>query len=234
MASNAVNQSVERACFVLELFTPFKSELSLAEIADECAVAVTTIMPVLKSLENAGLLERNSQNKKYRLGMKFVEKGQLVLSGIDFRELSSIPLRNLAAELEATTHLGVLDGGEVVIIDRYDRKKEWIDSIVPAFIGKRLSAENTALGMVMLSYNKTEAFAESEKIINLGFAIDDEKNQPNGLCVAAPIFSHSGKVEAAISVSMIKTKERINQLDGIIEKVRAVAAEISYKMGYRK
>lgn len=252
MADNSVNQSVERACYILDLFTLSKRELSLAEIAKECSLAVTTVMPLLKSLENAGLLERNTNNKKYRLGMKFVEKGQTVLSGIDLRDLASQPLRELAIKLEATTHLGLLDGDEVVIIDRYDRKQEWIDTIYPAFIGKRLLLHSTALGLVLSAYNKQVLKQPLEKltpytvtdevqlaelqqeVINKGYVVDDEMNQINGLCVAAPVFSYSGKVCAAISVSMIKTEERIVALPEIIDVVKKTARQISNKMGYRK
>ena len=252
MANNSVNQSVERACYILDLFTLLRRELSLAEIAKECSLAVTTVMPLLKSLENAGLLERNANNKKYRLGMKFIEKSQTVLSGIDLRDISSRPLRELAIKLGATTHLGLLDSGGVVVIDRYDGKQEWIDTIYPAFIGKRLPLHSTALGLVLSACNKQVLKEPLEKltpftvtdemqiaeiqqqVIKNGYAVDNEMNQINGLCVAAPIFSYSGRICAAISVSMIKTAERINDLPEIIETVQKTAQQISNKMGYRK
>lgn len=232
--NSVVNQSVERACHILELFTPQHPEWSLKEIAAASEVAATTVMPLLKSLENGGFLERHADTKKYRLGMKFVEKGQQVLAGMDIRELALRPAKALAAQFEATAHLGVLEGEEVIIIDRQDMKRELLDTMYPAYIGKRLPAGCTALGLVLTAHTADIPTDEQKEIVKRGYAIDDELHQPNGLCVAAPLFSYDGKVCAALSLSMIKNDSRTQQLPEIIAAVKQAAQTISQKMGYRK
>ncbi len=231
--NGAVNQSVERACYILELFTPLHPEWSLKELAEACSIAVTTVMPLLKALENAGFLERHPDTKKYQLGMKFIEKGQQVLAGIDIRELALRPTKALAVQFEATVHLGVLDGAEVIIIDRQDMKRELLDTMYPAYVGKRLPADRTALGLVLSAYAADTPTDKQKEIQQNGYAIDDELHQPNGLCVAAPLFLHNGKVCAALSLSMIKSDARMQQLPEIITAVKQAAQTISQKMGYR-
>ena len=74
--------------------------------------------------------------------------------------------------------------------------------------------------------------AELERIREQGWAQDREEYAYGLGCVAAPVLDHEGKVTAALTVS--GPIERINQdLDLLVEQVKARAAAISQEMGYR-
>ena len=67
----------------------------------------------------------------YRLALKLHELGALVVSGVELREIAHaklVQLRNLTGE---TVHLAVLDGIEVVYLDRIE-SAEYLTLLHPA------------------------------------------------------------------------------------------------------
>ena len=249
----SLNNSVLRACFILDLFTPAKTEWSLKEIATKCEIGMTTAMPLLRSLEKAGYLERDDITKMYRLGMKFVEKSRIKLDSLNIIDCSDALLKQMSEQFGVNTHLAVLDNGEIVYLSRH---AALVHSLVPSYVGKRLPVYCTALGKAILancassqvdqilekqtfhSYTPNtvkdaEAFrAILETVRANGYATDDEEHQMGSYCISAPIFSSTGTVCAAISASIVKTEERLKIVPELILAVKNCAAKISKEMGY--
>lgn len=251
----ALNNSVLRACFIMDLFTPAQSEWTLKSIARECGISVTTALPFLRSLEKSGYLERDEKSKTYRLGMKFVEKSQIKLNSLNIIERSDAILRELSSRFGTNTHLAVLDRTEIVYLARHEAV---IHSLTPSYVGKRLPAFCTALGKVMLAYmptsdasavlectdmvkytqrtknDRAELLVDFENIRRQGYAVDDEEYQLGGFCVAAPVFNSSGDVCAAVSASITKTAENMEKTPLIISALMDAGSAISQKMGCRQ
>ena len=102
------NGSIMRACRILELFKTEKAQWTLKEIAEECKISSTTLMPVLRALELGGFVDRDVKTKCYSLGMKFVELGLYIsLSGnITYKKsdrsfLKDLPLDRILFETDA-------------------------------------------------------------------------------------------------------------------------------------
>lgn len=249
-----VNNSVLRACLILDLFTPSKSEWSLKEIAQQCDIGVTTVMPLLRSLETVGYLERNPNTKMYCLGMKFIEKSQVKLNSLNIIDCSKDLLRRMSEQYGVNTHLAVLDRGEIVYLSRY---AAMVHSLIPSHVGKRLPVYCTALGKAILAnldaseagrvlamqefrqYTpKTVQDADAlrvqlEQVRANGYAVDDEEHQMGSYCLAAPVFASNGTVCAAISASIVKTDERMRIVPALTDVIRECAAQISKNIGYR-
>ena len=192
------NGSVLRACFILDLFTPAKNEWTLKEISAKCEQSPNTTLPLLKALETTGFLERNSETKAYRLGMKFVEKGQIKLNSLDIISCSGPYLKKISEQFGLTTHLGMLDRGEIVYLSRYAAK---LHSLVPSHVGKRVPVYCSALGKALIAYlspeqtdrllselhfhqytaktiRDVETLKQSlSEVRSRGYAIDDEEHQ---------------------------------------------------------
>ena len=249
------NGSVLRACFILDLFTPAKNEWTLKEIAKQCKSSSTTVLPLLKALESAEFLERDSQTKAYRLGMKFVEKSQIKLNSLDIIGMSVAPLKRISEQFVVNTHLAMLDRGEMVYLLRFAAT---LHSLVPAHVGKHVPVYCSALGKALLAYLQpdeaerlieTQTFrqytpktiktadelrAALEGVRERGYATDDEEHQIGNYCISVPIFSAMGTVCASISASMVKTEEQLSKIPALTDAMLRCGAEISASMGYRK
>ncbi|WP_328589453.1 IclR family transcriptional regulator [Niallia circulans] len=71
-------QSVERALQILDLFNDHTVELKITEISEQMGLHKSTVHSLLKTLQQSRYIDQNSENGKYRLGLKLVERGNLV------------------------------------------------------------------------------------------------------------------------------------------------------------
>ena len=251
------NQSIARACFIFDLFTETKDAWSLSEIAAACQTPVTTMQTVLNALEASGYLRRVEETKRYKLGVKFIQKGILVSSRLDLSECSIGIMRQLNQQTGWNVHLGVLEGGYVFYVNTvFSTRNQQLDIWAgPAGAGRRNNAHATALGKAMLAYTDlrqiygwrldsrldrytdytiTDMEALEKELYEIrcqGYATECEENVRGGMCVAAPIFNYQETVIAAVSVSMPKIQENVDRIQEYIRAVVAAAAEISSRMG---
>ncbi len=93
-----------------------------------------------------GWLERNSGG--YRVGLKLLELGSVALQRTGLREAAFKHLHSLALRTGLVVHLGILDHGEVVYLDRVTTTRVSL----PTRVGGREPAYCTALGKVLLAF----------------------------------------------------------------------------------
>jgi IclR family acetate operon transcriptional repressor len=77
-----------------------------------------------------------------------------------------------------------------------------------------------------------ELIERLHKIRVRGYALDDEEEEMGVKCVGVPLFDHTGKVVAALSLSGLSvdfTRERIAML---AEMLKEAAAKVSHHLGY--
>ncbi len=252
--SERLIQSVDRAIDVIELFNSTVTELSVKEISDGLQLSKSTVHGLIKTLEHRGFLEQKPENQKYKLGLRLFELGNLVGSQMDIRKLSSSVIHQLVEKVKETVHLVVLDGKEVVYVE----KLEGPGSLrMYSQVGKRAPMYCTGVGKAILAYldeqevdeilqsTKMEAFtpytlttheairAELEQIRRNGYATDDQEIELGLRCFAAPVFNHEGKVVASISCAGPINRIVYEKDSEIAKHVKAAALEISNKLGYR-
>jgi DNA-binding IclR family transcriptional regulator len=106
-------------------------------------------------LETADFARRSAQG--YEIGIAAFEVGTAIRAPASLRDAASPLLDELQALGEAC-HFGMLDGGDVVYLDRRDYSQDALHYTAP--IGTRKPAYATALGKAMLAL-KTDAEIES-------------------------------------------------------------------------
>lgn len=76
--------------------------------------------------------------------------------------------------------------------------------------------------------------SELAKTRHRGFAIDNMENEDQVRCAASPIFDNKGNPIAAISISGVSYRMRLERVEELGEVIKQASAEISYKLGYTK
>lgn len=249
-------RAVERALVLLRAFLECDTDLSATEISKQINLDLSTTFRMLVTLQAQGFVEQDSTTGKYRLGVTCLELGSRFLKGNDIRKRALGVMDVLRNEFGETVHLTVLDGSEVVYLE----KMAGLHPIgfMSSRVGGRAPAYCTGVGKALLAYLPDEELqrrlsstklarytdstitdvnalrAELAEVRRRGFAIDEEEHEVSVKCVAVPIFDHKG-IAAAMSVSgPVERMDQHAKEGNLIEKLQQAAAEISAQMGGRQ
>lgn len=227
--------------------------MRLQEIADSLNMNKSTIYRFISKLSEYELVKKNNESQKYALGMRFLNISSNIIEKLNLREESRNNLEKLSRITGEMIHLGMLLGNEIVYIDI----KESVGSIrMSSKIGKRVPIYCTALGKTILAFqgkkrvnqilnsiklskrtkstitSKKELLKEINRIRKDGYAIDREENEEDIACIAAPIKDYAKKVEAAISITVILSRIKIENIINYKDLIIKEANNISKKLGY--
>ncbi|MCI8810942.1 MAG: IclR family transcriptional regulator [Oscillibacter sp.] len=217
MNSNLFTSTLLKSLHILDCFTNDQQEIGIKELAKQIDMPQSSVYRIVQTLEFVGLLFQNKENKKYRLGPKFI----FLTSKLGYLDACQrIVVKHMEAlgrETGETVNLGILNCDEITYIHRIDCQHV----LRPSFeLNASYPAHKTGLGMVLLaelddselqyvyqnhaedlgtSYN--EFLALMQKIRQDGYAFDDQIFCPGLRCVAAPIAGLGGKAIFSISVS---------------------------------
>jgi DNA-binding IclR family transcriptional regulator len=72
-----------------------------------------------------------------------------------------------------------------------------------------------------------------ERVRRCGYSFDLEENEPHIRCVAAPIWDHSGNVNASLSVSGPAKRMPMARMRELAPIVQEAGVRISRELGYR-
>ena len=256
MASKKPNQlikSLDRALDILELIVGKENGMGVTEISRELEIHKSTVYRLLDTLKFRGYLEKNEDNHKYIAGINLFELSSKVLNDIDSRIRVRPYLEELMQKTKETIHLGILDAGEVIYLD----KVESTATIrMYSQVGKRVPAHSTSLGKAIMAHLSEERVKEIlkekgmekntentiteldeflehlEKVRKQGFAVDDEEQEEDIRCIAGPIFNHRGDVVAAFSISAPITRMTEKRMKKLAELVVEYSQKMSRSLGY--
>ena len=206
---------------ILGSFSPEQQELTLAELADTVDISRPTTFRLLSSLVHYRFVEQDPETKRYRLGLRLFELGNLVASGLRLVEVAKPRLERLVNSTGETANLAVIDDGMAVYIAKIEGS---FSMRIASNVGLRVPCHCTGLGKALLAYHpeQVEAFYSSEPFIKRarrtitslaqlrqeielirarGFAVDDEEFEDGVRCIAAPVLDRSEAAVAAVSIS---------------------------------
>lgn len=244
-------QSVTRALEIVECFSD-ADELGISEIAERMDLSKSTIYGLVNTLASFGYLEQG-ENKKYRLGLKLFELGNVVQARMDVRREARPWCQLLANKYRTTVHLAAYSEGDIIYIDKVDNSNA---VVVYSRIGKRAPMYCTGVGKALLAYlpesyvekyiynrpmtpmtehtitTRPALEAELAKIRETGYAVDDEEIEPGLHCIAAPIFDHRRRPVMAVSASFPYGRLWEVDWNEATRDVLYYARQISERLGY--
>ena len=247
-----LSQTVLKALDILECVANADRPLSASEAAKLCNVSRPTAYRLLSTLATRGYVAQ-ANGSHYRLGTQALSLSKKVLDSIDLPELAKPHMRQLSDVTNETVHLSILDNTEIL----YIAKVESSQSVrMSAKIGTRNHLHCTAMGKAILAFlpggelvklleqlkltgctaatitAPATLVEELEMVRASKFAIDNEESEDGVRCVGAPIFDHTGRVFAAISVSGPAYRLSVARLDALSSLVIDAADALSGHLGY--
>jgi IclR family KDG regulon transcriptional repressor len=214
--------TVDRLVAVLDSFSAERPAWSLADLSTHLDLPKSTLHRFLTSLEAHGILRRDSDDKRWRLGYRLITWGDLAARVTELRHVARPIMEDLAHSTGEMALLTVYQNQEVVCID----KIETSHSVRLALdVGTRHPPHAGASSKILMAYLSDEKIeqlirdrglprlctntitdghdmvAELEKIKELGYAESVEETDPGAWGVATPIYNRYDEVVAAVGVA---------------------------------
>jgi IclR family KDG regulon transcriptional repressor len=247
--------SVRRALEVLELFLDGTRSLSVPEIVARLGLPRTTAHELVRTLlASAYLTQVEDQPYRFTLGIRAFELGSAYTLQLDLAAEGQKVALKVVEACDETVQMAIRDGTEAVFIAKMESSQT---VRLVSTVGSRLPAHCTAVGKMLLSalsddelialYENTERLPgmTAKSITSLkqlrhvmagirarGLAYDDCESNLDVRCVAAPVYSHKGKMVAAMSISVPIMRMNARRQDELATLVRRGAEDLSHRLGY--
>ncbi|MCV7107740.1 MULTISPECIES: IclR family transcriptional regulator [Mycolicibacterium] len=215
-ATETPSAVIDRISLVLDAFDG-PGRLTLAQVVRRTGLPRSSAHRMLERLVQLRWLRRDGRD--YELGMRLVELGSLAVHQDRLHRAAIPKLHELHAATGLVVHLAVLDGTDVVYMEKVGNR---MAAAIPTRVGGRQLAHCTAVGKAMLALadeddvdvlgsdfiprltkysisTHVQLRAELLKVRSHGIAFDREESLPGFGCVAAAI-GDPGEAVAAVSV----------------------------------
>ena len=248
MNSKRPTNSLERALEILELVACKSGGLTNAAISDRMEMATSTASYILNRLERSGFLQRQTETGRYEIGIKMVALAHAPLRDMGLRREAEPVLRRLSGQTDASSLVGVLERGHVMIVDKIEKPDL---AVIDMDIGVCYPVHSTALGKVLLAYlpenrvhlifdrvpfvkssprtiaSKSQLLEDLKRVKKQGYSVVDGELFMGIRAIAAPVFGASDEIRAAVSATGFTFSVEDKR---IIGAVQAAAHEISKRL----
>lgn len=245
---------VQRAVRLIRHVAEGNPVLNMSETAKALKINRTTLLRLLHTLEAEGFVERRPNGAGFQVGLSLLEVGARALFSQDLVQVAVPVLTELAETLQLSSHLGVLDGTDVLYLVRRTPNTPLASNIR---VGSRLPAHATTMGRMLLAFlppveverlyagKELQRFSEHTSATLGALRAKAEKDRAAGIAwseshfergigsAAVPVFDFAGAPVGAINVSGPVAAFAQEERRAVIgTRLRAAGTEISRRLGW--
>ncbi|MBO8185620.1 IclR family transcriptional regulator [Streptomyces spirodelae] len=248
--------AVTRALDILELFLEGDGTLSAPDIVRRLRLPRTTVHELVGTLAaRSYLVPVPGRAGHYRLGVRAYQLGSRYAEQLDLAAEGQQVARSVAETCEETVHVAILEDTDVIYVAKVDSTQA-VRMVSAA--GRRLPAHCTAVGKMLLASLPDGELAarlpdsaelramtpnsitdvarlreELARTAERGFAVEESESNPDVSCVAAPVRDRSGRVVAALSISVPLIRWSEERRAELAELAQRGAGRLSERLGHR-
>ena len=224
-------EALARGLDVLACFGEHRPRMTLAEVANETALARPTARRLLLTLEELGYVR--SDGPSYTLTPQVLRLGIAYAGSLGLWDIARPHMTDLVAETGESSSMAQLDGSDIVYIARVAVPKI---IALRVSIGTRFPALQTSQGKVLLAAldpadvpailaepsraglppfperSLSDIADELTTVRARGWALADEELAPGVRSVAVPVRDGAGRVRAAMNVTVHAAETSVDTL----------------------
>jgi IclR family KDG regulon transcriptional repressor len=239
--------SIERAFAILEFLDGSRRGWNISELSRKLRIPKSTTHVIVLTLQRLGYLTLDARTREYSLGLKVYGLGRGLMKSFSLPERALRPMQRLVQVTRCTSQLAVMADDQAMYIQKVEGP-----GIIQfdSYVGKRTNLHCTAVGKVLLAYASEQkqehilarkSFAhytnrtitspnllrkELAKVRQRGYAVDDEEEELEVRCVAAPVYNQSGECMAALTIAGTIGQIREENIDELARYVIQAADKI--------
>lgn len=252
MSKNRLS-SVANAARVMKSFSARHPTWGVSDLATELELSTSSTHRLLSTLADEGVLDQDSESGRYRLGLSVFDMAAAMPKQRSLHEAVLVSMTELRSRTGETVQVGVLDGREVVYVERLDAPHS-----VRVFtqLGRRAGAHRTSSGKAIMAFmpkrqrdrllqgwqlERATEFTITDPLMLVdelaatrrrGYAENREESELGVVSVAAPIRDGSGHAVAALSLAGPSERMDSNRT-AYADAVMMLARTVSSQMGWR-
>ena len=249
-----MDSTLAKGLAVLDWLVREQRECRVVDVAEAHGLARSNAHRTLQTLVQCGWAVQNASSSGYRSSMRVFELGALVEGATDLKALLRTHLDGLARASGETIHLAVLDGAEIIYVDKIDSP---LPVVAYSRIGGRAPAYCVATGKALLAAlhlepaallgllgslrahtpntitNSKSLHADLLRAHQRGWA-ENREEWRTGVCgLGAPVFNARGEPVAAIGMSVPTIRFAKARARALALQIRACAFDASRSLGAR-
>lgn len=246
-------EAIARGLDVIKAFGPGRPVMTLSEVAAATGLARPTVRRILVTLETLGYVRPATGG--FVLTPRVLDLGLAYVESMGLWDVARPHLERLVARTHQSSSIAQLDGSDIVYVARVAVPKI---IALAVHIGTRFPAPATSLGKVLLAGLEPDALdkalaepsragvaprwqpdrAELETVLRevraQGWALTDEQLASGIRSVAAPVRDGSGRVVAAVNVTVHAAETPVERLrDEYLPMLLDTAGRISADFALR-
>jgi DNA-binding IclR family transcriptional regulator len=245
-----MDKTLVKGVQLLEHLLNARARVGVSELARQTGLNPSNVHRTLQTWSELGFVAQDPATGAYHCTLRLFEWGCRVADGFDVRRVAREPLARLARSTQETIHLSVLDGTEIVYLDKIDSAQP-----VRAYseIGGRAPAHCVATGKALLAHAPPTALAalpkplprptsktvrglaalraQLEQVRRLGYAVNRGEWRSDVSGLGAVVFDQQGDAIAAVGLSAPSARMDEARIDALGNALAHTADEVTRALG---
>lgn len=248
MAKEAASGTVGKALDVLDQVAAFGRPVRFSDVLAQSDYPKPTLYRLLQTLTDQGVLAYDQDRQTYAPGVRLLRLAHAAWRQSSLATVAGPHVAALSRAVGETVHLGQLDTGQVLYLDKRNAAKpvamySEAGSIGPAYctgVGKAmmafLEADQVDKVIAQQSFHAyTDHTIETPQALSLelarvradGFAMDRQEHETGIICVAVPILAVGGRVLGGLSVTGSANLTDLEALSDHVPALQKAARDIA-------
>lgn len=249
-------KSVQRALEIMQLFLPDNRPLTQQEICQKTGMNKSTVLRMVYTLTSEGFLKQQEEGRGYIIGTEAMRIGLCAVDALNLTKVANPILRRLSDETSFYTHLAILERNNVVVVAKTFPAYVPFSVRLQSTVGGILPIYCTGIGLLFLSQMQDDQILEIlqncerikytttteteidaimqriQEIRQTDFVMNNGEHDEGVVSVCFPIYDHSRKMVAGMSLGGIREVFYRHNVEKIKESARRAALDISRELGY--
>lgn len=234
---------------VLRCFTTDEPLQGVTEIAGQVGLHKSSVSRLLAALQEEGVVERDEESRKFRLGLALIGVAGPLLANLDVRRVALPVLCTLTEQTGETSALLVWSGTEAVTVEQVPSPRQVkhttplgtpYRSVQSASVQVSLAnlPEEEALELCRTGVIRTPQFfdeshlaAQLASVREVGYAVNYGVTSPDVVGLAAAVADHRGELAAVVMLAAPLYRVRPERVPYMSRCVVEAAVAIGARLG---
>ena len=238
---------------MVEFLASADGPVAFSEILGSLEIPKASLVRILNTLCRRGIVDKMEDDGRYRLGMKLLYLGNTLREKTRLRSVAWPFMKKLAGKASETVELSIMDRDQLILIEQIDAARDvrvhsGVGRAYPYFhavsVGKVYLAHMDPdrrdeilerLGLPAVTMwtitDRRELERELSRILQEGYASENQEVLKGVRRVAAPIYDHQGQIAGCLSLAAPLPRFKVRDFKKLGKMVKKACDEISKELG---